>query len=145
MKHLEIEWRHLDVNGKTCERCGDTGATVRQVCVALSQELEPLGWEVAFKETQLTDQQIPESNLILLNGIPLEDLLPGARSSENCCDSCGDLLGRTTLCRTIIHQEKTYEAIPGALIREAAYRLINNPPVRKENQHGNQGPGAGMP
>lgn len=25
MKTLEIEWRHLDVQGETCDRCYDTG------------------------------------------------------------------------------------------------------------------------
>lgn len=25
MTRIEIEWRHLDKDGKTCERCSDTG------------------------------------------------------------------------------------------------------------------------
>jgi hypothetical protein len=126
MNRLEIEWRHLDKDGKTCDRCSDTGKTVRRVCEELSRELQPKGWKVAFRETLLTDKDIPESNMILLNGIPLEEILPETRKSENCCDSCGELLGMPTLCRTIEHKGQTYEAIPASLIREAAYQLIHN-------------------
>ena len=125
MKQLEIEWRHLDKEGKTCERCADTGTEVRQAVEDLRGELQPAGWRVSFKETRLTELRIAESNAILLNGIPLEELLPQARTSQSCCDSCGDILGTPTLCRTIEHNGQSYEAIPAALIRQAAYRLIN--------------------
>ncbi len=56
MNSLEIEWRHLDKDGKTCDRCSDTGETVRAACADLVRELEPKGWKVALKETLLTDQ-----------------------------------------------------------------------------------------
>jgi len=125
MKRLEIEWRHLDKEGKTCDRCADTGETVRRVFEDLSRELRPAGWEVAFKETLLTENEIPESNLILLNGVPIEEILPGTRKSENCCASCGELLGAPTMCRTIEHGGLTYEAIPASLIREAVYQLVH--------------------
>jgi tartrate dehydratase beta subunit/fumarate hydratase class I family protein len=32
MKRLEIEWRHLDKEGRTCDRCADTGDEVRRAC-----------------------------------------------------------------------------------------------------------------
>ena len=70
MNLLEIEWRHLDRDGKTCDRCADTGETVREACEALSGELGPAGWEVRLRETLLTDREIGESNMILLNGTP---------------------------------------------------------------------------
>jgi hypothetical protein len=124
MKPLEIEWRHLDKEGKTCDRCSDTGDSVRSAHQTLIRELQPQGWHVALKETLLTDEQIPESNNILLNGIPLEQLIPGVRKSENCCVSCGDLLGSPTMCRTIISDGRTFEAIPAAMILEAAYQRI---------------------
>lgn len=124
MKHLEIEWRHLDKDGRTCERCSDTGATIRGLLKGLAQELHPLGWEVTFKDTPLTENEIPESNSIYLNGVSLESLLPNARRSDNCCDSCGEILGSPTMCRTIERGETTYEAIPAALVREAALNFI---------------------
>ena len=126
MNLLEIEWRHLDKEGKTCDRCADTGETVREACEGLVGELGPAGWEVRLKETLLTDGEIGDSNMILLNGTPMEELLPDARAAESCCSSCGDLLGVPVLCRTIERDGRTYEAIPAALIREAAHRLIQS-------------------
>lgn len=124
MKKLEIEWRHLDKDGKTCDRCSDTGDSVRSAHQTLIKELQPRGWQVTLKETLLTDEQIPESNNILLNGIPLEKLIPNVHRSENCCASCGDLLGSPTVCRTVIHDGWTFEVIPLAMILDAAYQRI---------------------
>jgi len=125
MKNLEIEWRHLDKDGKTCDRCSDTGETVRRVYIDLSKELKPSGWEVTLKETLLSENEIAGSNIILLNGSPLEKILPNAKKSENCCVSCGELLGSPTQCRTIQHKGQIYEAIPASLILEAVYHLVN--------------------
>ncbi|MGD9210800.1 MAG: DUF2703 domain-containing protein [Desulfobacteraceae bacterium] len=125
MNRLEIEWRHLDKDGKTCDRCADTGTTVQRAYETLSKELRSKGWKVVLKETLLTAERICDSNTILLNGVPIEKLLPNARKSENCCASCGDLLGAPTICRTLMQNGRTYEAIPAALIIQAAYLLID--------------------
>lgn len=124
MNRLDIEWRHLDVKGNTCERCSETGETIRGAYETLLKELQPQGWEVTFKETLLTESEIPESNMILINGIPMEELLPEAKKSENCCDSCCEILGAPTLCRTIEQHGRTYETIPASLILEAAKNYI---------------------
>ena len=124
MNVLEIEWRHLEKDGKTCDRCSDTGATVRAACADLIETLKPKGWEVALKETLLSDQEIPESNSIYFNGIAIEKLLPDTRTSENCCASCGQILGAPTMCRTLERNGQTFEAIPAAMIVEAAHRFI---------------------
>ena len=124
MKHLEIEWRHLDKDGKTCDRCSGTGETLRFAFADLVRELKPKGWEVTLKETLLTDQEISESNIIYLNGVALETLLPGARKSENCCASCGEILGSPTICRTLDRNGQIFEAIPASMIVEAAHRFI---------------------
>ena len=124
MNVLEIEWRHLEKNGKTCDRCCDTGDTVHAAYTDLVKELKAKGWEVALKETLLTDQQIPESNSIYFNGIPIEKLLPGTRKSENCCISCGEILGSPTMCRTLERNGQTFEAIPASMIVEAAHQFI---------------------
>jgi hypothetical protein len=57
--------------------------------------------------------------------MPLEEIIPDARKSENCRASCGELLGAPTMCRTIEHDGQTYETIPASLIREAAYQLVH--------------------
>jgi hypothetical protein len=124
MNRLEIEWRHLDKDGKTCDRCSDIGETVRAAYADLVEELKPKGWEVTLKETLLTDQEIPESNSIYFNGIAIEKLLSDTRKSENCCASCGEILGSPTMCRTLERNGQTFETIPAAMILEAAHRFI---------------------
>jgi len=124
MKRLEIEWRHLDEDGQTCDRCADTGEMVRTAYADLTKELEPKGWKVVLTETLLAGRDIPESNSIYLNGVAIEDLLPGTRKSESCCASCGEILGTPTLCRTLERDGKIFEAIPTDMIVEAAHKFI---------------------
>ncbi|MBI5443793.1 MAG: DUF2703 domain-containing protein [Deltaproteobacteria bacterium] len=127
MKELVIEWRHLDSDGETCERCGDTGAALRETLEGMSAELREKRVEVRFTETRLGPDRIEESNLVLLNGVPLEQWLPGAVASENACGSCSDLLGMATCCRTVEIDGVTHEALPPDLIREAVLRAATMP------------------
>ena len=121
-KTLTIEWKHLHKDGATCVRCRDTGRTLAEVVGELKRECKEIGVQVVFRETLLGTGRIRESNQILFNDVPLEDLLPGVVAGENMCRSCCDLLGQETFCRTIESGGKTYEAIPERLIREAACR-----------------------
>jgi hypothetical protein len=124
MKHLEVEWRHLDKDGKTCERCSDTGKSVRSAYDSLVNELQPEGWKIDLKETLLSDREISESNNILLNGVPIEQLIANTRKSENCCASCGDLLGSSTMCRTLVRDGQIFEEIPAEFILEATRQIV---------------------
>ena len=124
MEELSIEWKHYEKEGVTCLRCSATGITLAQVVAQLQQELAPQGVTIRFTETKLTEGEIPSSNLILLNGTPMEELLAGAEASENLCASCGCLTDRETFCRTIEFEGKSYEEIPEGLIRKAVYRAI---------------------
>ncbi len=127
MPTLEIEWRRLLQDGQTCARCADTGDELRRMLAPLAHELRPLGWELTLRETPLAATALHESNSILLNGTPIEDLLPGARRGESCCPSCSSLLGSTASCRTVLYQGQCHEALPQQLIREAVMRLIRQP------------------
>ncbi len=124
MRELNIEWRHYEKAGATCLRCSTTGKTLDEVIGELRDELSPQGIEITFIETKLTEEEIPQSNTILFNGVPLENLLPGADSSNNECRSCACLTGTETFCRTVEFEGRTYEEIPGELIRKAAYRAV---------------------
>lgn len=124
MNHLEIEWRHLDKGGTTCDRCAETGNGLKSAVETLAKEFHPGGWRVTLKETLLTENEIPESNSIFLNGIPIEDLLPETHRSENCCVSCGEILGAPTMCRTLVSKGQVFETIPSEPIIEAARRFI---------------------
>ena len=123
MKKLEIVWKHLDVEGKTCDRCAGTGDEIRQFIHRLHKECATQGVHITLKEVKLTEKEVEESNRIFINGTPLEDILPGAAVSQNDCPSCSDLLGSSTCCRTIIHSGKEYETIPQKLIREAVCEI----------------------
>lgn len=117
MKTLVIEWKHLESQGRTCDRCSDTGQAVREVVAELEQDLGREGVAVSFTETVLGEDRIPESNQILFNSVLLEDLLPGATAGENACCSCTELLGVETSCRTVEVGRQAYEANPAELIR----------------------------
>jgi hypothetical protein len=123
MKELTIEWRHYEKEGATCLRCSATGKTLEEVVAELRAELAPRGIRITFTETKLTEGQIPESNMILFNGTPLEGLLAGAEASENPCASCACLTDRETSCRTVEYEGKTYEEIPEELIRKAVSKV----------------------
>lgn len=123
MKKLIIEWRHLDVDGETCNRCYDTGENLNQEVKRLNRALNPQGFEVEWKQTKLDDSQIPQSNTILFNGVAIEDIL-NIQVSQNFCESCTDLLGSEIYCRTIIFEGEEYEDIPAKAIRQAAYKSL---------------------
>ena len=123
MKKIEIEWKHLDVDGKTCDRCAGTGDELHQLVDHLRKECAPQDVHITLKEIKLTEREIEESNRIFINGIPLEDILPDSVVSQNACYSCSDLLESATCCRTIIHSGKEYEIVPQQLIRETVCKI----------------------
>jgi len=122
MKQLHIEWRHYaKKDGATCERCSSTGTALAGLLSELARELNTEGVTVTFVETLLPEEAMAQSNLILLNGVPLENVLDGAKASENSCQSCSCLTGKDTSCRTVEHDGVVYEDIPSDLIRKAVY------------------------
>jgi len=124
MKTLTIEWRHLDVAGETCERCSDTGATLSKEIPVINRSLLSSGVRIGWFETKLSGDEITESNSVLLNGTPIEDILE-IRSSENFCGSCSDLLEKESFCRTIHYDGFEYEDIPAKAIHDAIYKALN--------------------
>lgn len=123
VKTLKIEWQHLDVAGETCDRCYDTGENLAQEVKRLNRALQPRGINVEMIEIKLDDSNIPQSNTILFNGIPIEDILD-IEVSENYCDSCTNLLGTETYCRAVKYEGSEYEDIPAKAIRRAAYKVL---------------------
>lgn len=110
---LIIEWRHYDKQGATCSRCCGTGANLR----SLVAEYAALGVAIELQETLLPYERISESNLVLINGVPLEELLAGAETGESECVSCGCLAGQATSCRTVQHDGTVYEELTPELLR----------------------------
>jgi hypothetical protein len=130
MKKLIIEWKHLDVEGETCERCYDTGENLTQEVKRLNRTLQPQGIEVEMIETRLDDTEIPQSNIILFNGVSIEDIL-NIEVSKNYCDSCSNLLGTDIYCRTVKYEGDEYEDIPAKAIRQAALKVLGIESITK--------------
>ena len=125
MKTLTIEWKHLDRDGETCDRCGDTGRALRKTVQAMRRRCRASGIVIKYRETKLPSRRLKESNTILFNGLPLERAIGNARVRETDCGSCSALVGEDAQCRTVERRGHAYEAIPGALIREAACRVAD--------------------
>jgi hypothetical protein len=124
LKELNIEWRHFESGGETCLRCSETGKTLHKVIADFRHELKSKGIELNIKETILSASEMAQSNMILFNGVPLEDILDDTIISENYCPSCSCLTDSDTWCRTIVHESKTYEEIPEEVIRKAILKII---------------------
>jgi small redox-active disulfide protein 2 len=144
MKKLTIEWKHFDKDGKTCERCGETGTNLKQVIGEISPALSQQGTEIKYIETRLDAKDMPESNSVFINGASIESLL-NASVSENSCTSCGDLIDSECNCRTVTVDETTYEAIPTELIKEAILISLNKINNLKGNNMNVQVLGSGCP
>ena len=80
--------------------------------------------KVSLKEIKLTEKEIAESNSILFNNIPLEDILPKTETKESDCGSCSDLIGKNTSCRAVSCGSKTYETVPEELIIQAGLKSL---------------------
>jgi len=115
---LVIEWKHLDVEGATCERCAGTSQEIHQAVGELARDRMLRGTTVCIRDTPLGADQIGESNAILINGIPIEQILVGT-VHDTSCPSCSALTGQSTCCRAIEVEGTEYEMVPASQIRRA--------------------------
>lgn len=122
-KKITIEWKHLDKEGNTCNRCSNTGRELGKVIERLNKECGGKKIKVIFKETKLTAKEIAESNEVLINGVKIEDILPKARASESYCSSCCKFTGKETNCRAIEVDNVFYETISANLVRNAVCKI----------------------
>lgn len=121
---LVIEWKHLDSDGETCDRCYDTGENLHAEIKRLKRKLEAKGIEIQLIETKLDEIKVMESNQILMNGKLIEEIID-LEVRDNYCVSCSDLVGSDTFCRAIIFDGEEYDDIPAKAIRLAAMKVLN--------------------
>lgn len=119
-RELVTRWQRVVVGASTCERCGDTGESVRKAAARLAGELAPQGVVVRVEEKALPPFAVAESNRVFFNGEPLEVLL-GAKAGMSHCQSCCDLLGQQPDCRTLILGGQEHEALPEEQILRAGH------------------------
>ncbi|NMC49329.1 MAG: DUF2703 domain-containing protein [Desulfovibrio sp.] len=119
-RSLLIEWRHLDVGGATCDRCSQTGKAAMDAIERLQKDLNTCDVDVKFVDTALKEGDIHQSNMIILNGVPLESLLDKASVVMTDCASCGCIIGKETKCRAVLIDEVLHEVITADMIHIAA-------------------------
>mgnify|MGYP001766113349 CR=1 FL=1 len=123
MRTMIIEWRHLKVEDETCDRCYDTGENLTNEVKRLNRTFEPQGVHIEIEETVLDENQVAESNALLFNGVPIEDILD-IKISESYCESCSELIGKPTSCRSVVYAGQEYDDVPAKAIRHAAHHML---------------------
>ncbi|HOI12957.1 MAG TPA: putative zinc-binding protein [Methanoculleus sp.] len=123
---LVVEWRHIgrDIEN-TCGRCGETGKAVRETVDRIRAVLEDAGITVKFVENVLPHDAVADSNSILFNGVPLEDLIEGMEVTSTPCASCACITGQDDVeCRAVEYGGERYESIPPELIARAVLKAL---------------------
>lgn len=123
MRRLILSWQRLLVNGVTCPRCSETERELEKAYHLLRESLLPLGVEVVLEKRELPPSVFHEnplsSNLVLINGRPLEEWLGAQVGKSDCCSVCGP-----EECRTLEMEGTVYEAIPYELIVRGALQAL---------------------
>ena len=145
VKNIEVVWQRLDVDGTTCTRCEETGVNVERITQDLQKELAPYGVKLSLTKKELSESQLGLSNMIFVNGEPVENLVAGVDVTESDCSSCGDLTDQQGIkCRAIKYKDKIYDEIPPEVIREAVLVVAKNlprPPAPTKPPEDSSGPG----
>lgn len=125
---LVIEWKHIGntVTG-TCERCSLTGGAIQDVLEELTPYFKEKNVTTRFRETVLPDSQIEQSNQVLINGLPMENYLSGAKVVQTPCCSCACLTGQDEAeCRAIDYGGYRYEAITPDLLKRVIISVVES-------------------
>jgi len=137
-KKLEIDLLYLDLS--ICGRCQTTDKVLDEALDELREELKILKQLTVNKIRIANDREAKEydfvrSPTIRINGVDIENVLRGSKSeitdnyckdcSEVCDDSCSDITGGGTNCRTFEYKGKTYNSPPKEMIKEAIFKSLN--------------------
>lgn len=125
MRQINIEWKHFDQGGKTCDRCGKTGLNLKSAIEEIQREFEDKNLDIQLRETKLAEKEMNMSNILFINGMAIEDILGGISVFENTCNSCGELTGNPCCCRAIRSNDVVYEEIPKETIKKAILKCLD--------------------
>lgn len=123
-RRLTVEWQHIRGAKGTCQRCTETGDALDALHDELADLVRP-GQEVAITETILPNDALHDSNRVLINGTPIEEILDNARVDTTSCTGCGDLDAccesdaAPAQCRAVVVDGTVHEPLSAQLIREA--------------------------
>jgi hypothetical protein len=116
---IVIELRHLDLGEMACGRCSDTGENLLNVISDLGGEHVLDDVELEVRNILLPPNRADESNIVLMNGIPLGEILDEKIGSAG-CGVCSDFCGEQDLH----YSRDILSAIPKEVLREAILRLL---------------------
>lgn len=124
MKKIEITWQRLvDEKGDTCDRCNKTYLNLESAIEKLKPLLDTIGIEVSFNKKALSMEEFKKnplsSNVIIINGKKIEDILNLKIGQSSCCGPCGD-----SECRTVIDESEEKEEIEERLIIKAFLKEV---------------------
>jgi hypothetical protein len=121
---LHIEWRHLDLGQSFCGHCSDTGVNLWEVITTLGQEHLLDDVELELENTILPPEQYEESNVVLINGVPVENIV-GAEVTFAGYNGCQDLNGEPChVHRAAPGRENVFKAIPEEMLRAAILKVL---------------------
>jgi len=124
-KELVIEWKHIGSEiEKTREEFEETGMTLAAVLAEIRMLLEMEGIGVRLVETVLPGGAIAESDSLLFNGVPIEELLEGVEVTATSCSCSCETCEGDAECRTLRYNGEDYEVIPPVLIGRAAAKAL---------------------
>ena len=122
--NINIKWQRLVAKGETCPRCESTEQELSKAINKLQQVLSPLEIKVTLEKEEINisefEQDPLQSNRILINDQPIENLLKGKVGQSPCCEVCGP-----SDCRTMEIDGQIYETIPSELIIQAGLIAAN--------------------
>jgi len=128
---LKIEFLYLDLS--TCNRCQTTDKVLDDALDELRLELIDVKELAVNKIRIISDKEAKERNFvrsptIKINGVDVEEILTGElKVTDNYCpdcsgvcgDSCSEVTGGGSNCRTFTFKGKTYNSPPKEMIKEA--------------------------
>jgi len=117
-----IEWRHLDLGQPFSGHCSETGATLWEVITTLGQEhwLDDIGLEL--KNTILLPEDTEESNTVLVNGIPVEQILNTGDTFG--CSGGQDTGSEVTPLQRVPPGRDVLKGIPYEVLRKAILTVL---------------------
>ena len=122
--NINIKWQRLVAKGETCPRCESTEQELNKAINKLQQALSPLEIKVTLEKEEINISEFKQdplqSNRILINDQPIENLLKGKVGQSPCCEVCGP-----SDCRTMEVDGQIYETIPSELIIQAGLMAAN--------------------
>jgi len=118
MRKLKIVWQRLVSDNRTCPRCGSTERELERSVKKLKKAFALLNIDVDLKKKKIGkaafERDPMQSNILLIEGKPIEYWLSADVGQSPCCDTCGD-----EECRTLESEGRVYETIPEKLIIKA--------------------------